>query len=352
MEIYVSPEVDSQSVFLNFSLPQDPTQQVFELPFGLIDTYFHFILKQAIVHSVSIGACVILMLTLIIFPKKNKNNPMFYLNLCSLLWMIIRSVLNIVFIMGPLYSPSFSFTGLVNPETSTYSISTAANSSEVVLVFFILASINYQIFIIFKSPEVKKMGLRITLLATAMSLTTIGLYINSTVQNNTFYHNIFAGKEPSETFINGRITYDLPRIMFYTTINLTSVALIFKLISAVRTRRYLGLKQFDAFHILLIMSTQTFLIPTIIVFIHYGYGSSSSLLLLLINLLLVVVSLPLSSLWAASANNKSAIPSSLPSSSLSFLARFLTNSSTSSDKTCKGVVDHLCFHLHKASQMG
>ncbi|KAK6464391.1 fungal pheromone mating factor STE2 GPCR-domain-containing protein [Scheffersomyces coipomensis] len=330
MNIFVSPNVDSQSIFLNFTLPQDPSQQVFELPFGLVDAYFHRILQQTIVHGVSIGACVVLIITLLIFPNKHKNNPMFYMNLMSLIWMIIRAGLNIAFILSPLNSPSFSFTGLLNPETSSYTISTVANSSEVILVVFILLSINYQIYIIFKSPEVKIMKFISIAISAGLSLATIGLYMNSTIRNNQMYHQIFTDSITSETVINGMLVNDLPRILFYTVINVTSLILVFKLVMAIKTRRYLGLKQFDSFHVLLIMSSQTLIIPTILVFVHYGLGESSSSLLLLIGLLLVVLSLPVTSLWASSANNKSNLPLQLPKDSLSFLARFSTNGSSSS----------------------
>ena len=43
-----------------------------------------------------------------------------------------------------------------------------------------------------------------------------------------------------------------------------TILLIGKLIIAIRTRRYLGLKQFDSFHILLIGFSQTLIIPSII----------------------------------------------------------------------------------------
>lgn len=98
-----------------------------------------------------------------------------------------------------------------------------------------------------------------------------------------------------------------------------TILLIGKLIIAIRTRRYLGLKQFDSFHILLIGFSQTLIIPSIILVVHYFYLSQNKdSLLQQISLLLIILMLPLSSLWAQTANNTHNINSS---PSLSFISR-------------------------------
>lgn len=107
-----------------------------------------------------------------------------------------------------------------------------------------------------------------------------------------------------------------------------TILLIGKLIFAIRTRRYLGLKQFDSFHILLIGFSQTLIIPSIILVVHYFYLSQNKdSLLQQISLLLIILMLPLSSLWAQTANNTHNINSS---PSLSFISRHhLSDSSRS-----------------------
>ena len=97
-----------------------------------------------------------------------------------------------------------------------------------------------------------------------------------------------------------------------------TILLIGKLIIAIRTRRYLGLKQFDSFHILLIGFSQTLIIPSIILVVHYFYLSQNKdSLLQQISLLLIILMLPLSS-YGSTANNTHNINSS---PSLSFISR-------------------------------
>ena len=129
-------------------------------------------------------------------------------------------------------------------------------------------------------------------------------------------------------YVINSIWMDLPTILFSISINIMTILLIGKLIFAIRTRRYLGLKQFDSFHILLIGFSQTLIIPSIILVVHYFYLSQNKdSLLQQISLLLIILMLPLSSLWAQTANNTHNINSS---PSLSFISRHhLSDSSRS-----------------------
>ncbi|KAK6456390.1 fungal pheromone mating factor STE2 GPCR-domain-containing protein [Scheffersomyces xylosifermentans] len=319
------------NINVTFSLPE--SEETYSLPFGEIDNYFHSALQKSIILGVTVGSCAALLLVLLIVNLKRRKSPVFYVNSAILLLMVIKSVLHLVYFLGPLSSITFNFTGIIE-ENTTANISNTTNALLTIIVGLIEASITYQVFIIFQSPEVKKLGIVLTVLSGLMGTTVVGFYINSNIQTARLYESIFKSK-PVPEYVTQSWVSDVPIILFSTSINITSFILVLKLALAIKTRRYLGLKQFDSFHVLLIMSTQTLLAPSILILIHYRYGSSSSAQLILISYLLVVLSLPLSSVWATTANNSAQLPSS---ATLSFINRTASNSSESDndDNTISG----------------
>lgn len=172
---------------------------------------------------------------------------------------------------------------------------------------FVAMTVVFQIYIIFKSPEVRHLGYILTGAASALALTIVALYIHSTVisavqlKEQLLMHEI----KITNSWVN-----NVPIILFSASLNVMCIILIAKLALAIKTRRYLGLKQFDGLHILMITSTQTFIVPSVLMIVNYKQSSSYLTLLANISVILVVCNLPLSSLWAASANNSSTPTSS------------------------------------------
>ncbi len=65
--------------------------------------------------------------------------------------------------------------------------------------------------------------------------------------------------------------YNAAIICLASSINFMTLLLIYKLAHAIKSRRFLGLKQFDSFHILLIMSSQSLIIPSILYILAIDY---------------------------------------------------------------------------------
>lgn len=276
-------------------------------------------LQRAIVHGVGVG-CGIMLLFLSWVVIINKKTPIFVMNQVTLVLMVIKLSLYLAYLLGPLNSLAYIFTGIANNDWNAYRVTVATNVFHILLIASVETTLVFQIYVVFKSPEVRRAGYALTGLAAAFGVVTVGFYFNSTIRNDIQLKNQLLSSSYS-TY--GSWVNSVPIILFSASLNFTCIVLIYKLVKAVRTRRYLGLKQFDSFHILIISTTQTCIIPSILVIVNYKQTDSSTLLAN-ISVILAVCNLPLSSLWATSANN-----SPQPSSSQnSVLSRYDLNTSS------------------------
>ena len=260
---------------------------------------------------------------------------LFYLNSLILLIGIIRSGCYLNYNLGPLNSLSFVFTGWY--DGSSFISSDVTNGFKCILYALVEISLGFQVYVMFKTSNLKIWGIMASLLSIGLGLIVVAFQINLTILSHIrFSRAISTNRSEEESsslssssssslssdsigYVINSIWMDLPTILFSISINIMTILLIGKLIIAIRTRRYLGLKQFDSFHILLIGFSQTLIIPSIILVVHYFYLSQNKdSLLQQISLLLIILMLPLSSLWAQTANNTHNINSS---PSLSFISR-------------------------------
>lgn len=257
---------------------------------------------------------------------------LFYLNSLILLIGIIRSGCYLNYNLGPLNSLSFVFTGWY--DGSSFISSDVTNGFKCILYALVEISLGFQVYVMFKTSNLKIWGIMASLLSIGLGLIVVAFQINLTILSHIrFSRAISTNRSEEESslssssslssdsvgYVINSIWMDLPTILFSISINIMTILLIGKLIFAIRTRRYLGLKQFDSFHILLIGFSQTLIIPSIILVVHYFYLSQNKdSLLQQISLLLIILMLPLSSLWAQTANNTHNINSS---PSLSFISR-------------------------------
>lgn len=325
-----SSGISSSDIIITYNIPG--IDEPIELPFGILDEFQREQSKNSLVMGVMIGSCSVLLIFLlgILFKKKNNKSSnseksyktlLFYLNCLITLTGIFRAGCFTNYLLSSLNSSSFTFTGLYNNKS--YIGSEAANGFRVVLFALIEISMVFQVFIIFKTPKLKIWGYIVTFLSTCLALVVIGFQINSAILSHKRFINTV--DQINDTDISS-IWLDLPTILFSISVNIMSILLIGKLIFAIKTRRFLGLKQFDGFHILLICSTQTLIIPSMILFIHYFTAfKNSNVLLVNISTLLIVLMLPLSSLWAQTANDTNYINDS---PSFSFLSRESSGIST------------------------
>lgn len=294
---------DPQDIILSYSLPM--VDHIFSVSFRQIEFRSKFVLNYTVIHSCSITVCLTVFMLLVLFVR-NKSTPIFVLNQVILIVAMIRSTLFIGYLLSPISGLTFVFTEILSEEDKLdYRISVAANGALIVLVFLIQSSFTYQIFIIFKSPEVKKFGIMLVSLSVAFMCITFGFYVNSAVASTKRYQGMFLTGESirMDSWVGG-----VPPILFSLSVIAMSLILVCKLIFALKTRRYLGLKQFLSYHILLIMFTQTLFIPTVLTILgHCFYGYSD--ILVHVSTTVTVVLLPFTSVWASIANNSRSLAS-------------------------------------------
>ncbi|XBW38210.1 hypothetical protein QEN19_003801 [Hanseniaspora menglaensis] len=258
-------------------------------------------IKYAIIYGTRIGAAGIALLVLAIVTK-NKKSPIFVINMFSLLFIILQSGVYLKYLRSNYASVTYSFTYFEQMvKRSDIYTTGAANMLEVFLVFFVELSLVFQIYTLFKNNDQKRIGQTCVALSMSIGLATTALFFASAVKNIILVYQS-TGSTGDTRLYNAAV------ICLASSINFMTVLLCFKLIQAIRSRRFLGLKQFDTFHILLIMSFQSLIIPSILYILAYAlsakHGSQS---LQAISTLIIVVSLPLSSMWAGSSNSTSNI---------------------------------------------
>lgn len=265
------------------------------------------IVNQRINESIMFGVrCGAACLTLVIMwmISKNKRTPIFIINQCSLVLIIVHSGLYFAYLLSNFSSITFTLTGFPQfVSRNNVHVFGAANIIQVLLIASIEISLIFQIRVIFKGDNFKRVGNCLLAIATALGIVTVVMYFVTAVTGMIAVYD--------DVNSSAQIYFNVSTILLATSINFMTVILIVKLVLAIRSRRFLGLKQFDNFHILLIMASQTLIIPSIMFILAYSLNADLHAdELVVIGTLLVVLSLPLSSMWASAANN-SLKPSSI-----------------------------------------
>lgn len=237
--------------------------------------------------------------------SKNRKTPIFISNLVSLFFVVFHSALYLGYLSTPFASLTFNLT--LFPELihrSDVHLFAATNIAQVLLVAAVEASLILQVRIIFYSDTYKPVGRILVAISTLLATVTTVLFLVSAIKSiKSVYADLLS--------LQDSLYFNLATIMLATSVNFMTLLLTVKLVLAVRSRRFLGLKQFDSFHILLIMSFQTMIFPSILLILSYALnGRKGTNTLSTLATLLVTLSLPLSSMWATSANNSSR-PSSI-----------------------------------------
>lgn len=262
--------------------------------------YIQNLVNRKIAEGIVFGTrCGAATLTLVIMwmISKSWKTPVFIMNQISLSLIIIHSGLYFRSILSGYASIAYVLTGfpqLISPsDLHSYA---ACNIIQVLLVASIETSLIFQVRVIFADDKSRRFGLIFTTMAAALGLATIGMYFYSAIRPIITLYDESAENYP--TYFNVAL------ILLASSINFTTFLLVIKLIFAVRSRRFLGLKQFDSFHILLIICFQTLLVPSLLFILAYSLPENKNTdFLIPIATLMVVLSLPLSSMWATAASN-------------------------------------------------
>ncbi|PWW74329.1 hypothetical protein C7212DRAFT_359048 [Tuber magnatum] len=263
-----------------------------------LDAMFAHSIRVAVVFASQIGACALLFVVMAMVTKSDKRRALFFLNMLSLILVIIRSVLQILYFVGP-WAETYNYVAYYY-EDIPYSdklISIWAGIIQLILNICILLSLILQVRVVYATSP--RLNTIMTAISCVLASVSIGFFTAVIVQVSGA---ILKGVAYDEW------VYKVHRGVFAGTIAFFSFIFIFKLAFAIRRRKILGLKRFGPLQVIFIMGCQTMIVPAIFAGLENGVGfdGMSSL-----TATLAVISLPLSSMWAA-AQTDTLSPQSVP----------------------------------------
>lgn len=284
-----------QDIIVNFTAA---TGDEVSATLGELDSYMKTVVVLALIFGTRIG------LSAFAFPvtfmiTKNKKSPIFILNMCCIGVLFLQSCLYAVTLTKSYNTISYTFSMTDQIDKTASDISVVSNLFFIILIFLVEVSFCYQVYIIFESPQknLKRLGYLATAFSASLGIATVVLYFIYMVYSNLAFYN--------NEITLPRYLVNTPLIIFVTSSCAICLMLMFKLAYAIRTRRYLGLKQFNLFYILFVMAFQTMVIPTILILISFNAFSTtdqySSQTFSALGSALIALSLPLTTMWANSS---------------------------------------------------
>jgi len=216
-----------------------------------LDAMFAYNVRVAVVFASQIGACALLFVIMAMLTKPDKRRALFYLNTASLILVIVRSVLQILYFVGP-WAETYNYVAYYY-EDIPYSdklISIWAGIIQLILNICILLSLIIQVRVVYATTP--KLNTIMTLVSSVLASISIGFFFTVIIQIS---EAILHGVE-----YNGW-AYKVHRGVFAGTIAFFSFIFVFKLALAIRRRKVLGLQKFGPLQVIFIMGCQTMIVP-------------------------------------------------------------------------------------------
>ncbi|KAI1909253.1 pheromone alpha factor receptor [Ophidiomyces ophidiicola] len=268
----------------------------FARPISQLNYFFKDNTRQAIAYGSQLGASLILLVVVMLLtPPDKRRSPVFYMNTGALLINVGRILTLCIY-----YTTGFSDVYAILAEdysrvtTAAYANSLIGTVLNSVLLICIEASLLFQTQVL--CSTFRDLYRRILLaVSICIVLITVGFRLVATVENC----KAILGLYTFEGYIWLQSTTSI-----LTTFSICYFSAIFvaKLGAAINTRRKLNLTGFGAMQVIFIMSCQTMIVPAIMSILQYFVEVTEMPPLVLS---LVVLSLPLSSMWAAQATKNS-----------------------------------------------
>ncbi|KAJ9638883.1 pheromone alpha factor receptor [Coniosporium apollinis] len=294
----------------------DPFHQAFTIvlpdgtPFNLtiddINTYTQYGIRITINFSSQIGACLMVLIVLLMLTKQEKRrSPIFILNALALALGVIRNVLLCLYFTGPWYHPYAFFAQDYSrvPQTQ-YGVSITSSSLTLVVLILVEISLILQIRVMCVTAT-SVLRFWITVLSITIAMIAIGFRFAYTVLNAIAIRAVKSFMEYQWLGSATNIT---------TTISICVFSAVFtaRLGLAIRQRKRLGLRQFGPMQILFVMGCQTMIIPACFSLLQYIANESEVPYFSAQVLTVVSIFLPLSSLWASASLDDNSKASSGP----------------------------------------
>ncbi|QNQ00528.1 YALIA101S02e20252g1_1 [Yarrowia lipolytica] len=291
------PDFDIATLVASITVPE--TELVLgQMPLGALEQLYQNRLRLAILFGVRVGAAVLTLIAMHLISKKNRTKILFLANQMSLIMLIIHAALYFRFLLGPFASVLMMVAYIVDPRSNVsndISVSVATN------VFMMLMIMSVQLSLAVQTRSVFHAWLK------SRIYVTVGLILLSLVVF-VFWttHTIVS------CIVLTHPTRDLPSmgwtrlasdVSFACSISFASLVLLAKLVTAIRVRKTLGKKPLGYTKVLVIMSTQSLVVPSILIIVNYALPEKNSWILSGVAYLMVVLSLPLSSIWATAVHD-------------------------------------------------
>ncbi|KAG7812183.1 hypothetical protein KL921_001415 [Ogataea angusta] len=293
MSYSLPPGLDPNQIALNYTSAYGFT----EVTFAQLDSYVKANAEVAAIFGMRIGLAAIAV-PAIYFVTRNKKSVLFVLNEVCMATMLIHGIMTVCTMFEAYRSLAFNFSGYLYVDKHASDLSAATNVIYVILIGLTEASLTYQVHIVFRGPSFhyRNVGFGMVAVCGLLGLASTVLYFIYAVMSNIALYDI-----------NSSVpmwVMNASQICYASSSFIISIILSCKLFVAIRTRKFLGLRQFSIFHVLFIMALQTMIIPTILVLVSFREVKGSSgpdKALNAVGTALIAISLPLTTMWANSA---------------------------------------------------
>lgn len=275
------------------------------IPVSVFDKWALGLIRRAVTALVLVGLCTVLLFVLLLLRRK--DHFIHWAHILIILTQIIRLALDLSVVDGPLLTIAFGVMGVVDFDVmKAYLVLAAALCLTMLLMLLIELCLVYQAWTIFR-PYARQWWCWVVVAITsalglvtfAFELTAIVMGINAQVRQH--FAEIYDPMHKLSSQVPGWVT-GLPYILFTVLICWGLFLLVCKLAYALRLRQKLGLSKFDHLHVLMIMGTQTMIVPAITMIVNHALFKTVDKVLLQVLILLVVLSLPLALMWAQMQN--------------------------------------------------
>ncbi|KAK9489665.1 fungal pheromone mating factor STE2 GPCR-domain-containing protein [Lipomyces doorenjongii] len=246
------------------------------------------------VFAVHIGAAAITAIILALLTKPNKRKtPVFILNEICLFLIVLRAGLYIDYILGPFNT----FGGFFSDDYSqvpfqAYVRSSVTSVLQLLITLGVELSLLFQVRIVFDTH--RSLQRIVTALCSCLVVLVLAFWLIAIIQNIRMIMEVQVYAFLAWALITAKVLYA-------ASISIFSSIFCFKLVLAIRQRRVLGLTEFGPLQVIVIMTTQTTIVPAIVTIVEIS--TNGGIVLSAVPSLLVVISLPLSALWASATND-------------------------------------------------
>ncbi|KAN0083459.1 Fungal pheromone mating factor STE2 GPCR domain containing protein [Elaphomyces granulatus] len=273
----------------------------FNVSVAELDAFFRYNFQMCVIDGSQLGASIILAIVLCVVTRpENRRSPVFILNNCALILNVIRLICDAVY-FNSAFNEVYAY---FSNDFSSVPPGAYANSILAVIVIILLlicveASLILQAQIV--CANLRRLYRRSILGASILvALVPIGLHMGMAIENAIYILNA--------TDFSSFVWLQSAKLIALTiSVCFFSAIFFIKLAYAIRQRERLGVRKFQPMRVICIMSFQTMIIPVVFLILQFCTPVPG---LLSCVYTVVAISLPLSSVWAASTRRSRAEPSS------------------------------------------